>query len=1093
MTDAPSQPSSAGTINTPRVHEALWRMRYAQELADSPLLATAAVSAALARSGLPDTPADRAFALARLLADLLSAALARARGPGWNASGAPDDPEGAGAAELAADFASGDAAREALSAVYHRFVATGASPVAELAARAGVSRRSFERRLARGAQLLAELLRAAEEQAMRASAATAPASDPTAARAGAGAPASPPAWAALAGEWRARLARGEGLRDADRALASEWLHRAPEDLTAYRLARVAQATSARSRLDAVFVPLALAGDASATGGLSPVDRAPHASLDAFLAHADAPAVVVLGPPGSGKSTLLQRFELTAAIDGLSGEPAPITLLAPLGAFGASGSDEPAPAPSDWLARIWARRAPRLAPLAEHLAEGGVVLLLDGLDELPRSDRALGDAAIRPWRDWVEELAQTATASGRPNRAVFTCRTLEYTVPLSRPHLPVPQAWVEPLADDAARRLVHAYALSDADARLDLLDAASDAERAVLRWPFYLRLFAEQDPSAPAARTGATSLLSDGVRRALVRELERGHPALASGRLLSAHDRRRILSASGAAAPHDLALEGPLIDRLAALGHALHDRSTGSGGGRGRARRDEVLALLAHDDAADMVAAAEALAVLDADAERDEVHFAHLLLQEYFAARWAGRDPAELARRAEAPWRARDVRPTLVETLAGLGATDAMPPLPVTGWETVAELAAAMADAPAELIARLKDGNLPLAGRCAAMPAIRERLPDDLVAGLVGDLVARSADVVADLRARIAAARALGELGDPRLSAGRGPDGTYLLGPMVELPGMRFPMGEPASGDGPPASAQESHSPRHDVAVGAFAMAAFPVTNVEWRAFVRSGGYENPRWWPGAAAQRWWQGEGTAHAVRENVRLWWRRFRERPAMLDEVRAAGQIDDALYDEWHARLAHDEAGLEAYLAERFPAGRKTAPRHWGEPAFDHPSQPVVGICWFEARAYALWLAAQTERPFRLPTEAEWERAARGAEGRAYPYGDALDPVRCNVRASRVRRPTPIGVYPGGASPEGITDLTGNVLEWTSSAVRAYPYDAEDGRELQDTAPDVQRVLRGGSWINAFLDVRAAVRYPYIPDARDAIDGLRVVCGSR
>jgi formylglycine-generating enzyme required for sulfatase activity len=89
----------------------------------------------------------------------------------------------------------------------------------------------------------------------------------------------------------------------------------------------------------------------------------------------------------------------------------------------------------------------------------------------------------------------------------------------------------------------------------------------------------------------------------------------------------------------------------------------------------------------------------------------------------------------------------------------------------------------------------------------------------------------------------------------------------------------------------------------------------------------------------------------------------------------------------------------------------------------------------------------------------------------------------------PTPIGIYALGDSPEGITDLTGNVLEWTSSAFDPYPYLSTDGREVPDTPADKPRVLRGGSWINAFHDVRACVRYPHYPDSRDAIDGLRLV----
>jgi formylglycine-generating enzyme required for sulfatase activity len=127
--------------------------------------------------------------------------------------------------------------------------------------------------------------------------------------------------------------------------------------------------------------------------------------------------------------------------------------------------------------------------------------------------------------------------------------------------------------------------------------------------------------------------------------------------------------------------------------------------------------------------------------------------------------------------------------------------------------------------------------------------------------------------------------------------------------------------------------------------------------------------------------------------------------------------------------------YGATLYPTGRQTQPAFWKDNAFNNPAQPVVGICWFEARAYCAWLSAQTGKHFRLPTEAEWEAAARGQQGRRYAFGDDFDASRCNTFETHSRRTTPTGVFPGGVTPEGVVDLTGNVWEWASSQYRVYP----------------------------------------------------------
>ncbi len=173
-----------------------------------------------------------------------------------------------------------------------------------------------------------------------------------------------------------------------------------------------------------------------------------------------------------------------------------------------------------------------------------------------------------------------------------------------------------------------------------------------------------------------------------------------------------------------------------------------------------------------------------------------------------------------------------------------------------------------------------------------------------------------------------------------------------------------------------------------------------------------------------------------------------------------------------------------------------------FNGANQPVVGVDWFQAQDYAAWLNTLTRRfplpqgegEWRLPTEAEWEYAARGPEGWFYPWGNTAP--TCDLLNYRrlegvcVGRTSAVGAYsPAGDSWVGAADMAGNAWEWVSSLAMPYPYDAADGREDPADMEDARVLLRGGSWFYDRDNARAATRFTTIAFSESDYAGFRVV----
>ncbi len=176
---------------------------------------------------------------------------------------------------------------------------------------------------------------------------------------------------------------------------------------------------------------------------------------------------------------------------------------------------------------------------------------------------------------------------------------------------------------------------------------------------------------------------------------------------------------------------------------------------------------------------------------------------------------------------------------------------------------------------------------------------------------------------------------------------------------------------------------------------------------------------------------------------------------------------------------------------------PKHWRDPDFSHADQPVVAVSWIAAVEYCDWLSAATGRAYRLPTEAEWERAARGGrEGLDYPWGNELPNDwpeyvqrwgRIGERDLEIRGPVPVGQ--GTPNPYGLFDISENVHEWCADWFSRDYYARSPERNPRGPESGQRRASRGGSWRHQIKVSRSAARASIPPDFEYADYGFRIV----
>ncbi len=223
---------------------------------------------------------------------------------------------------------------------------------------------------------------------------------------------------------------------------------------------------------------------------------------------------------------------------------------------------------------------------------------------------------------------------------------------------------------------------------------------------------------------------------------------------------------------------------------------------------------------------------------------------------------------------------------------------------------------------------------------------------------------------------------------------------------------------------DDEEPARKIYLDTFLIGKYPVTNREFKEFVDSGGYEQEEFW-----------------------------------LPE------------------------GLEFLKEDKI-----TEPLYWRDRKWNGLNFPVVGVSWYECEAFCRWLSERTGNKYRLPTEAEWEKASRGTDGRVWPWGNEFDEKLCNYYDLGLGRTSSVGIFSGGESPYGCGDMAGNVWEWCQDWFAEDYYKKSPDRNPPGPKNGDFRVLRGGGWFNVSDYCRCAFRYGVVPSSRADGVGFRL-----
>jgi formylglycine-generating enzyme required for sulfatase activity len=750
------------------------------------------------------------------------------------------------------------------------------------------------------------------------------------------------------------------------------------------------------------------------------------------------AFIILGEPGCGKTTTLQKIAYDHALDRLQNQGS----LTPVFVRLSLQHDD---SPFTFLEKTWNQHIG--TSFANALAAGRLLLLLDGVNELPH-DQSLGQR-LNDWRLFAEEYCGA-------NKIVFASREREYGG-----FLDLPRVVVRPLDEG---RIAEYLSRNQADGLLDALHKASpDARRRLqdlTENPLHLAMLTHY------YRENQASLDNRG-------QLFHWFASTLIGREKSYHPENIPHNI-----PHHLS-EEVLPGALAQLAFNLQEKKLGTVVPLAIAQESTPEKIVYKGksypiQAEELFQFARGSGIFDPNLEAD-IRFQHQMLHDYFAA-------LELLRRFQTGedlshlW----IAPRLQTEMppAEVGAWDPLPDPPPTGWEVTTLLACGLALEPAKLIESVQKVNPALAGRCLDESGISRQEMQQELRAVQQNLLEELYNPEVHLRARLQAGFVLGRIGDPRFMPQEVNGVQIILPEMVQVPAGRYSLGSPEDDE----EGFESERPTCREELPDFAIGKWPVTNAEYACFMQAGGYANEAYWRTDLAQRWLQGEEVTGGQLRTVLEAWKIMQSLTDVRETLEQDGSFSPQDIDFYVEIAGLTEEEVKATYGQQLQGKSRRQPEYWDDPRYNNPSQPVVGITWFEANAYCAWLSEVCGKEYRLPSEAEWEAAGRGAHTpeelgtRRYPWGGDWNPDKANTIEGRLLKPTPVGAYAaaGGIGPFGGEDQAGNVWNWTSSLYLPYPYDRQQSEQPE---AEGERALRGGSWFGNRWRARCAYRIGFVP----------------